>query len=577
MNARAPDLPRGDPSRSGRVGCRRPGRTARHPGPATQRAPTPRRTLDILASPFAGSSLVRNYLSGDDRVSTFYPSGHPGELDAYRARASEVDARFTTDDRRRLAGALRGGGPDATMRLARFVEADGLAVTTGQQPGLFGGPLFTIYKAATAAALARRLEARLERPVIPVFWVASEDHDWEEVRRIHLPDLHNDLAAIEVPIPPGSEEAPLHRIPMGGELDQATGRLLEILPETDFSGPWVPVLRSAYREGRTLPEAFAELLEALLGPAGVFVLSPEHPELQKAALPVLLEEAARAREVGETLAARAAELEAAGYHVQVPVLEGGVNLFFEGARGRDRVFLDDGTFRLRRSGERLDAGELRARAEDDPIRLSPNVLLRPVVESVLVPTLSYVAGPGETAYFAQTGPVFAAHGMGPPVVHPRFSGTVLERKIAKVLDKFGLGVEAVARPHHELASDLAREEIPESVRRALAELRGATARGTAALAAAIKDVDPTLAGPVEHSRSQTFAHLDDVERKVTQALKRQNEVSLAQLDKARLHLFPLGKPQERVISPFYYIFRYGSELLDRWMTEAEEALLLPDR
>ncbi len=530
--------------------------------------------MDILPRPLSASPLVDGYLSGREEAGRFFPSGYPGDGDAYRARAEAVEARFSREDRIRLAEALRGGGPEAGARLDRWVAEEGFAVTTGQQPGLFGGPLFTLYKALTAVALARRLEGLLERPVLPVFWVAAEDHDWEEVRRIHLLDPENELEAVEIPVPPGREEAPLHRVVLGAEVTRARERFLSLLPRSDFAPAWTSLLEESYREGETLPRAFARLMEGLLGPRGLFVLSPEHPALQEAGLSLLLDEAERSAGVEADLVRRGEEMADRGFDLQVPLLPGGVNLFFEGRRGRDRLFREGSGFRLRRGGETLSLEELRERTAADPALLSPNVLLRPVVESRLVPTLSYVAGPGEMAYLAQTEPVFRAHGMEPPVVHPRLAAVLLEEKVGKVLRKFGLEVEALFRPHHEVASRLVREEIPDDVRAALGGFRGAVARASGELSRAVKGIDPTLAGPVDHLRNQSFSLLSDVERKVMQALKRENEVALAQLEKSRLHLFPLGRPQERVLSFFYHLYRYGPELLDRMETAAEGAVRL---
>jgi uncharacterized protein YllA (UPF0747 family) len=196
-----------------------------------------------------------------------------------------------------------------------------------------------------------------------------------------------------------------------------------------------------------------------------------------------------------------------------------------------------------------------------------------VVESAVFPTLSYVAGPGETAYFGQLGDYFEAHGIRMPVIHPRFGATVVEAKIRKVLDKFGLDVPALDRPFHEISSEIARDEVPEEVKKAVGALRGTVAKGVGELNEAVKAIDPTLKGPVQHVRSQTFAALDELEKKVVHALKRENEIALAQLEKAQLHLFPLGKPQERVLNPFYYLTRYGGafleELLKRFSVNPE--------
>ena len=210
----------------------------------------------------------------------------------------------------------------------------------------------------------------------------------------------------------------------------------------------------------------------------------------------------------------------------------------------------------------MSADELRARFAADPNTLSPNVLLRPVVESWLFPTLAYVGGPGEMAYFGQLRTYFDAHGLTMPVVFPRWSATVIEGKIGKVLQKFGLEVEALDKPFHEVASELAREEMPGEVRAALGKLRGAIGAGMGELTKAARGVDETLKGPVQQGQSQALGILDDLEKKILQAVKRQSEVALAQLEKAQVHLFPSGKPAERVQSPFYFLSRYGGAVLE---------------
>lgn len=185
-----------------------------------------------------------------------------------------------------------------------------------------------------------------------------------------------------------------------------------------------------------------------------------------------------------------------------------------------------------------------------------------MVESVVFPTLAYVGGPGEMAYFAQLRAYFGAHGIEMPVVYPRWAVTVVEGKTRKVLKKFDVDVEALNRPFHEISSEIARDDVPEDVSAAIGKLRGAIGSGVSELQKAAASVDPTLKGPVQHLRSQAFAALGDVEKKVMQAVKRESEITLSQLEKAQLHLFPSGKPAERVQSPLYFLTRYGGSFLD---------------
>lgn len=517
--------------------------------------------MELIVSRPRGRPVVADYLDGEARALRFF-AGPFDDIGSYEAKAEEVEGRFDRDARRRAADALIvPAGADAD-RVERFVEDGGYMVTTGQQPGLYGGPLYSLYKGLTAVRLAETLEARLGKPVLPVFWVASDDHDWDEANHTWLIGVDNELHRFEVEAPDPDRAPPLHRIELGGSAADTLDAFVEHLPDTDFSSAYVEALRSGFGPGDTLPEGFHHLLQSLLGPRGLYFTDAAHPVLKEHTQDLLLDELERSEEMEETLRRTAEELEDTGYGLQATILEGGINLFLEGPAGRERLYRENGAYRLRTSGTVVTLDEIRDAVADDPGVLSPNVMLRPVVESAFFPTLSYVAGPGEIAYFAELGAYFQAHSVGMPVIHPRWSVTVIESKIRKVLDKFGLDVDDLHRPFHEVASEFAREEMPDEVRRAVGQLRGAIGSGTGELQKAVTDVDPTLKGPVQTLRNQTFSALDDVEKKVAQAVKRESEIALSQLEKAQLHLFPDGKPAERIQNPLYYLTRYGDAFLD---------------
>lgn len=467
---------------------------------------------------------------------------------------------------------LRKPSEAAAEELDRFVKEGGYLVTTGQQPGLFTGPLYALFKALTAVKLARALEPIVERPVLPLFWVASEDHDWAEADHTYLLNRENELVTFRVPEQEGTPSRPLFRIPVEEGMEETLSSFTDTLPDSDFSPPLFRSLRDSYSVGSTLSSGFVGVLEGLLKDLPILFVEAHNPALKEASRPVLLQELAEAEHHEAKLHRTVSHLEMEGHEPQVPILDGGVNLFFEGPAGRDRLYRDGSGFRLNHAGTSLSLGEIETRTADDPSLLSPNVLLRPVVESAVFPTLAYVAGPGELSYFAQLKDLFRAHEIRMPVIFPRHSATLLEAKVEKVLEKFHLEVEGLNRPHHELAGEIAREEIPEEIRKALGEIRGALGKGTGALARAARDVDSTLKGPITNARNTAFQAFDEAEKKILQAIKRQNEIALGQLEKAQQNLFPLGNPQERVLNPFYYLTRYGPELIERLLDEFQVAL-----
>ncbi len=525
--------------------------------------------LEIVARFPSGAPVVKDYLAGAPAAAPFY-AGSWSDPASFETKAAEVDGRFGPDERRRAAEAVRPHDEAGRARLERFVEEGGYMVTTGQQPGLFTGPLYSIYKGLTAVCLAAELEAHLGKPVIPLFWVGSEDHDWAECNHTFVLDAENRLHKVEVADPAGDSRRPIHRIELGAELTEALDAFASMLPETDFSEEALDVLRRAYEPGRTLGRGFRETVDALLGPMGLMTTESSDRVVKEVSGPVLWDALERSVEHEAVLSETTALLGAAGYQPQVAVLAEAVNLFLEGPGGRERLYRDGAGFRLHTSEEQRSLDEIRAEVTADPHALSPNVFLRPVVESSVFPTLSYVAGPGELAYFAQLERYFALQDIRMPVVYPRIAYTLVEAKVGKVLKKHGLDVDALAEPFHEVAAAFAREEVPDDVRRALGTLRGAVGQGSAQLLEAARPIDPTLKGPVQAARNASLAAFADAEKKILQSVKRQSEIALGQLEKAQKNLFPEGRPQERCLNVFQYLVRYGDALLPALAERARE-------
>lgn len=470
-------------------------------------------------------------------------------------------ARFDTGTRRRMAEAISATSDDAAHRLERIAAGDGFFVTTGQQTGLFSGPLYTIHKALSAIALARALEATLDVPVAPLFWVASDDHDWEEVNHVDLLDADNQRHRID--LGPGADRRPsMGRRSLGKEIESALREADELLPQSDFKDDLMSSLRDAYRPGRTMADAFAALMADLLGPYGLLVTDPQHPVVRELSRDVIRRALEEAPAHEAALAEQTGRLEAAGYAAQVTIIPGATNVFYEDEHGRERILREDGAWVLRASHRRIEADELWGMCEHDAARFSGNVLLRPVVESRVFPTLAYVAGPGELQYLAQTGCLFEANGLAMPVVFPRFSATLVEAKVSKVLEKFGLEVEVFRQPVHEIVAEYVRDEVPDAVSEALSSLRRSIQEGHDALYRAAEPVDPTLKGPIFGARNAAFQALGEAEKKIRQHVRQQQEIAVEQIEKAAHNLNPENRPQERVLNVFQYLSRYGRGLLD---------------
>jgi len=513
-----------------------------------------------------GNPLVRGVVEGAAEALRFFAHDWRS-IEGYCARAEAIDASDTG-----WLDCVRAHGEIANSRLEELRRDGGYVVTTGQQPGLFTGPLYTLYKALTAVRLAEELQSELQAPVVPLFWVASEDHDWDEAHHTWLVGVDNELHRVAVPEVDGAGAEALWRVGLGKAGVDAVEELRALLPPTEFVDELFTTFGEAYDGDATLPSGFERCLAELLAPFGVLFVSAHDPRLKELSRPILRS----AMEAGATherlLAARADELEAAGYPVQVPILGGGLDLFLDGPEGRERIYRDVDGFRLHGSGAHFSLDDLRTILDEEPVRVSPNVLLRPVVEGGVFPTLAYVAGPGELTYWAELQPLFEALGVAMPVVHPRLGATIVEGKIGKVLEKFDVTDARLEMPAHELAQELARDGLPEDAVAALGKIRGAIGEGTGELTQAVRSLDPTLKGPIGHARGAAFEAFAEAERKILQAVKREQEIALQQVEKARLHLYPGGKPQERMMNVSYYLARFGAPFVQEVYDEMSAAL-----
>jgi bacillithiol biosynthesis cysteine-adding enzyme BshC len=508
-------------------------------------------TLRIDVRPLRGGPLVEDHLRGEPRAAAFY-EGRPTDPEAYRAKLEEVRARFGRAERERAAAALRPTSPSAAERLRRFVEEGGAMVTTGQQPALFGGPLYTVHKILTAVRLAEALEASLGCVVLPVFWSGSEDHDFAEANHAHVADGAGKVHRLAV-LPTDARPVPMSDMALGADVDAVSGEFADLVSSQPEA--WYSVRRflAEYPSGRTIGDAFVAHVMELFRSFDLLVTDAADPALKEASLPVLLGEAERAAEHDRLVAERTAEIVAAGYEAQVAIVPDAANLFFHGPAGRERLVRDGEGWAG--SGERFSDDGLREAIRAEPGRFSPNVLLRPVVESAVFPTLAYVAGPGEMAYFAQIGPLFRSFGIRPPVVFPRFSATIVPAEVDAALARLGLEADDLRPPAHEVAQRVAHDRLPAEVEERLRALRAAVYDGYVALMDAARAVDPNLDGALAASRNRALLEAAEAERKVLAHVKRQDGGVMRLVELARGHLFPGGVPQERVLNVLQYLAR----------------------
>lgn len=481
------------------------------------------------------SRLFEDFLYRFHRLSDFYVSS-PFDQSGYLASAARVD--FPQDRRRSVVEALRDVNSSSPL-LDRLTDPNTVAVVTGQQVGLYGGPCYTFYKALTAVSIAKQL-SDAGRPAVPVFWLATEDHDLAEVDHawIYTPSIE------PAKLSAGGNAEP--RQPVGGiELRAAdTDRLRALLAGFPHGEEVVALAARAYRQGRTFGEAFRELVAAILGKHSVLFLDPLSPKIRAVAAPFLANAAASQSQLSAAVYERTQQLVAAGYHAQVLVENKNAPLFFH-LDGNRRVPVK----------KNLEAV--------DPAKLSPNALLRPVLQDFLLPTAVMIGGPAEIAYLAQSAPLYDALLGRRPALTSRAGFTLLDARASKLMDRYSLRVPDLLQPHEAFRQTVANRLIPASLQQAFEDASGKIRGPLDRLHGAVSDFDPTLAASLEKSRAKIDYQLDKSRAKLAREILRREGRASADAEYLANLVYPHRHLQERFYSMLPFLAQHGPGLIDR--------------
>lgn len=492
-------------------------------------------------------SALAPFFSGDPSAPASWNAAianaqkHPrprGELSALLMRQLE---------RRNAPAAAR----EAAVRLA---DPQTVAIVTGQQAGLFGGPLFTLYKGLTAAKLAAKVSTDHGVSAVAVFWVESEDHDWDEIASVSILDNEMQRRTITLPPQDGAGQAPIGTITVGNEIVSVIDELASTLPPTEFTAELIADLRKAYAPGVTMSDAFARVLDRTLGELGVIVFECSDRAAKPLARDIFAHEVTHAGRTWSLAGDAGDRLAAGGYHTQVEGSSHGGAALFRIDGSRTAIAAADGP---------LLADEVRTRPET----FSPNVLLRPIVEDALFPTVCYVSGPNELAYLAQLRGVYEHFGVPMPLMYPRTSATILDSASARFLEKHELRFEALQARDESALNRLLAASLPESVDRALKEAEDAIQEKMAAIVASVPAIDATLEGAAKSTLGKLQHDLSTLRGKVISAAKKRDETLRRQFFRAQMQAFPDGIPQERALGSVALVNRYGPALVQRLMQE----------
>lgn len=533
------------------------------PFPSTPAASAGALAIDIRQLPWI-RRLAADYAFAFPRLASFY-AGDPADDAAWRdaiARVHAAPPRATPELAALIAAqqTARQAPAEALAAAAALADRRTVAVVTGQQAGLFGGPLYTLHKAITAIKLARHVSATHGIPTVPIFWIDAEDHDWEEVRACTVLDDEQQPHTVQLASLEGAGDRSIGRLMLDGQGRTAVEALQAALPATEFTPTLLAVLAEAYAPGRSMAAAFGRVLEHMLGRHGLVVYDASDP----ATKPLVADLFARALTTpgrASQLAADAGRaLAAHGYHAQVDAAEDSAALFLmNGARESIRVL--DGAAVV--GDQRMAFADLAALARTSPERFSANVLLRPLVQDTIFPTICYVGGPAELAYFGQLKPVYEHFQVPMPLVVPRASASVVDPSTLRMLGRYDVPFADFQRQDELSLNQLLERQLPPAIETSFADAASAIGARLEAVTAAAAIVDTTLEGAAKSTLTKMQHDLQALHGKVVQAAKKKDETLRRQFRRTQAQLFPNGAPQEREVGAVWLLNRYGPAAVDR--------------
>jgi bacillithiol biosynthesis cysteine-adding enzyme BshC len=494
------------------------------------------------------SRLFTDLIYHYDRVKDLYP--HPPN----EVKSLVAASRFEFPDARRAAlveamKPLNEGNPS----LALLAQPGTVVVVTGQQVGLFSGPAYSIYKALTAIKNARAL-SELGIPAVPVFWLATEDHDFAEVNHVWVFDAKNRPVKIEMNGCENSGQRPVGGIALCDDIPTAQLRAaLEGLP---FAEEAVAIVERAYRPGETMGSAFANLIKELFAKYGLLLVDPLNPLLREIAAPLMREAVEQMPELTDALIARSRELVERGYHAQVLVDKHSSLVFLLQDGKRLALRRTNGDFVAQHL--KLSTAELAARGTD----LSPNALLRPVMQDYLLPSAAYIGGPAELAYLAQSQLLYGKLLGRQPAAFPRAGFTLVDERSRQRMQRYGLEPKDLMTGEQELHDAIAGRLVPESLRKSLDRTRTSFHQSLDALSDELRGFDITLAAALETSRRKIEYQVGKISRKTAnQMMVRDEQATRDALSLGGL-VFPEKHLQERLYSIIPFIAKFGPRLID---------------
>lgn len=507
------------------------------------------------------NKIFQDYITNYKNLSSFYEVNPLSEEDV----KSGFESFHFDNDRTKTVELLKeynlqfGAGKKTIQSVERLSNEKAIAVVTGQQLTLFGGPLFTIYKILTAIHYARKWEKEFNIPCVPVFWMADEDHDYDEIAEIGI--LHrDDHEKISLERPSGVDSR-VAEIELDDRFQSFQKQIIESQFDTDFTDQLWRQLDNCYASGKTIGESFGKWILNIFEEYGLVLAGTAHPKIKEHVSDILIQSIKKVDQLYKTLNHTTGELKDEGYHGQVHLQHS--NLFWiDEKRNRVKLNYSDGIWSASETEKSWTSDELIKEIEKNPEDFSPNVFLRPLMQNELIPDFAYIAGPGEMAYYAQMKGFYEHFGKKMPVIMPRFSITLMESNIERIFEKLPFDFTSYNNRIEDLEAEFIDQSDSPDIENIFEIWKKDIDKSSNDRVEEIKEIDATLEGASESAISTFFTELDKLKGKVYRSVKEQERTQLTRIKKIKTNLFPNGNLQEREVAFIYFMNKYGLNIWD---------------
>ncbi|NVM01679.1 MAG: bacillithiol biosynthesis cysteine-adding enzyme BshC [Candidatus Helarchaeota archaeon] len=510
------------------------------------------------------SEIFIDYINNFDKISRFYTGSPFSEQSWKKILCSITNQPYKREPLCKILkkqNKISGTDPETFENINSLKDENCFAVVTGQQPGIFTGPLYTIYKALTIIKLSESLKKRYSYNFVPVFWIETNDHDFEEVRAVNLIAKDKSLALLKYQPEKEFLNKPIAEITFDNEIDNFLKNFYDILPDNEFKIDIVELLYKCYQKFTSISSSFRMVMSAMFKGTGLILLDPSDPEIKNLASDIFLKIAGNWEKLSKGFSQTYQKLIKLGYHPEVKIKENSLNLFYHKSEERMPIYINNNNIVFGKGKEIIKREELIDKIIKNPENFSPNVLTRPIMQDFLLPTISYVAGPTEICYFSQIGEAYKLMEIPMPLIFPRTSITIIDKKIHNTLKEFDILPSELMEKRDIFKNKLTEKFMMPELTNLFQESEDNIKKVYQKISSEAEPIDITLKKGIENSFRKIFYQFNKIKDRFEKKIQEKHSIIKIKTEEINNLIFPNGKLQERKINVFTFISRYGLKFI----------------